>query len=252
MRPFEVRIPYELLQAEFPEVSERWRRVLGGDAAAERAVRSVWWLVANIANARGEWARVRRITLSHPAYLLGLFDSDREEAPGGAAAASRAWHGTTRVVHAVVRARFASEEGMAPGTLQATVRLVALHLVESVRDGMWRIWRSLAIAMAGVMLVIASHVVYPLQPRLQLLTICAIEVCVIAGLALWAMLAAERNAVLSRLTGGTAGKINWTWGFGLRLVGWVAFPIFGVVAARFPDIGDLLLRLFTPFEQMLK
>jgi hypothetical protein len=85
-----------------------------------------------------------------------------------------------------------------------------------------------------------------------MMTVAATELAIAGALAVWAMLAAERNAIFSRLAGGTEGTINWSWQLGGRLAAWVLLPGAGIVATRFPDIGDFVLKLFSPLEMFTR
>lgn len=243
-----------------PAISTAWRRALGHRLPEGiDAARAMWW-VAMQPDAADLRRAVARISVL-PLHIQKQLEYDKHIEPNMPGAISRAWEVLTGIAVAAGQGESSSswasvsgESGSKPDQAgQDTIaRFLALYLFSSVRMALWRIWRPLGFIMAAILLVTLSHLVYPIQPRGLLVGVAAAEVMIGATLAVRALLATERNAILSRLTGGREQQIDWSWQFAGRLAAWVALPIVGVVATRFPDIGDFVLRLFSPLEALTR
>jgi hypothetical protein len=62
----------------------------------------------------------------------------------------------------------------------------------------------------------------------------------------WALVAMERNAVLSYVSGSKPGKVTWDASFVLHLVLFVGLPVAALVAAYFPEIGGPIFESIQP------
>jgi hypothetical protein len=60
----------------------------------------------------------------------------------------------------------------------------------------------------------------------------------------------ERNPILSRISGSTAGELNK--GFYLKLVSYGALPVLGILASQFPSISKFLFPWVQPALEALR
>ena len=244
------------LMKAHPEISERWHAVFGHCMQGEMETAHVMFWVALQPEAKEIQALLEH--LPAPVSLRTALEKDLKDASDVSGANSFAWEALTNRTMDAVHAgslrgvAVCKKRGCFEADQHAISRFFALYLFSSIRMALWRIWRPLLFVIAAILLVTLSHLVYPIQPRTLLVMVPAGEALVAAALAVRALLTIERNAILSRLTGGNADQIDWSWRFAGRLAAWVALPILGVVATRFPDVGDFVLRLFSPFEALTR
>jgi hypothetical protein len=236
------------------ELADRWRSELAGRMPEELSSidcgDAMCWIAAQKDEARDARKFVALLPV-FPASVKRQLEYDRSLSPALPAWISRAWAALSFNAGLLAAGGLLADcHTMNPR--KGGARFLALHLVASIQLALWQIWKALAFVMAAVLLLMISHLVYPIQPRGLMLGAAAAEVLIAVALAVRATFAVERNAILSRLTGGTAGQIDWSWGLAARLVGWAVVPIAGVVATRFPDIGDVILRVFSPFESFMR
>jgi hypothetical protein len=57
---------------------------------------------------------------------------------------------------------------------------------------------------------------------------------------------------MSHLTGTDPGKLTWNSALVVRVLAWVALPLLGVAATTYPDIANMLYRVFEPFVRALR
>ena len=60
----------------------------------------------------------------------------------------------------------------------------------------------------------------------------------------------ERDAILSRITGTQAGQLNYD--FYIKIAGYGALPVIGLLASQFPSISKFLYSWVTPALEALK
>jgi hypothetical protein len=249
-----------LLILDEPEISASWRAALRDRLPDDMDAALVMWWAALQPEAEEIRSLVARTPIL-PVLVRAQLEDDKRSTPKMPGATSRAWEALTRIAITAVRAGSlkpckgpakAGELAADKKGQGAIARFLALYIFSSLRMALWRIWRALAFAMTAILLVTLSHLVYPIQPRGLLVSIAATEVLIAVALAVRAMLAIERNSIFNRLTGGTEGRIEWSWPLAGRLAAWVVLPVVGIVATRFPDVGDFVLKLFTPFDMFTR
>jgi len=141
-----------------------------------------------------------------------------------------------------------------PGDLQRRGQLaemfVAFHYTSFLIYGVRQIQNLMLFLSAGSVLLTISLTSYNLQsPRLvgRLLLVLLVGI----GVVMWKCLAGmERDPILSRINGSTAGELNSAFYF--RLAGYGALPLMSLLASQFPSISGFLLSWVAPTLEAFK
>ena len=102
-----------------------------------------------------------------------------------------------------------------------------------------------AFVLSGLLLMLASVIFYPFQPRNQFLAFNWIVVLCFIGLALLVLLEMERDTVLSALNGTTPGQVTVSRQFAFRVLTYVMIPILALLSAQFPDTVGQIVSWFS-------
>jgi hypothetical protein len=101
----------------------------------------------------------------------------------------------------------------------------------------------------GFLLVVISLNSYSFQSP-QAIGRFLIFLFLLIGTVLWRCLARlERDPILSRIAGSASGELNAE--FYLRLVGYGALPVLGVLTSQFPSISNFVLSWLQPTLEAL-
>jgi hypothetical protein len=126
--------------------------------------------------------------------------------------------------------------------------VVALLVSRYVRQFRYFLYAMTA-AIALLLLALSS---YPFEPHRLLVSCSWAIVGSVVGAGLWIFIELDRNTVMSHLTGTDPGKLTWNSAFVVRVLAWVALPLLGVAATTYPDIANMLYRIFEPFIRALR
>ena len=124
--------------------------------------------------------------------------------------------------------------------------VAALLLQQHVRQ--FRYFMSTLVSMSLMLLLIV--VSYPFEPYRLLLTYVWIIVGSVVLTGLWIYIQLGRDRLMRQLTQTGAGSILST-SLGLRVLGWVIVPLLSLAATQYPDVANVLFRLFIPFARSL-
>jgi hypothetical protein len=111
--------------------------------------------------------------------------------------------------------------------------------------------RSLVLAIGGVYILLLLAVsVYPFEPKMVirwLLIALLLYIVAIVGLVYAAM---HRDPILSMLTDTKPGELGFD--FWVRMLSFVALPLFSLVVAQFPEMNSLITSWLEPALQSIK
>ena len=93
--------------------------------------------------------------------------------------------------------------------LRIAERFLAVRFSSYLRPILLHLRNTIAFVTAGYLLLLVCIASYPFQPRRLLLTICSVMLVVLVGSVMWVLIQMQRDPILSRLSGTTAGKLNW-------------------------------------------
>jgi hypothetical protein len=101
------------------------------------------------------------------------------------------------------------------------------------------------------LLAVLALVSYPFHPQRLLLLVAGVMILILLGGAVKVLLQIERNALVSRIRGGTAHQVDWSWGLAGRLALHLV-PLLGLLAAASMDSSNLLHIWLDPIYQVLR
>jgi len=127
---------------------------------------------------------------------------------------------------------------------------VALHFSTYISYAVHQIQNLLWPLSLGFVLLTISLKSYSFQSP-QLIGRFLILTLIVIGYFIWTCMSQiERNPILSRMTGTTAGELNKD--FYVKLIGYGALPVLGVLASQFPSISNFLLSWVEPSLQAFR
>jgi hypothetical protein len=103
----------------------------------------------------------------------------------------------------------------------------------------------------ALMLLIAYQVSFPAYPRRAMMAVTWAYVLVAVSTAVATVVSIERDSVMSRLSGTSAGKIQWDAAFLQRTVLPLLFALLTLFAVQFPGAGNTLLQWLRPVQTVL-
>ncbi len=104
--------------------------------------------------------------------------------------------------------------------------------------------------MAG--LLMAALTVYPFQPHRWLICLSWVLILWVGGSAIWIATQVNRDAVVSALCGGTAGRIDWDRDMIVTIMTYAALPVAVLLAVQFPELGGYLATFVHKIAQTFK
>ncbi len=129
--------------------------------------------------------------------------------------------------------------------------LIALQCALVLRDILARVMSCLFTAMLCLTLLTAAHLFYLFQGRSSFLTVDLMAVACAAGVAIWLLVAMERDTVLSRLRHTTPGRVDFNWEFLKRVGLYGALPLVAVLGSLFPEIQEPLFGWLEPLRKLV-
>lgn len=129
---------------------------------------------------------------------------------------------------------------------------VAIIAAGQVFHALARLRRLLIIAMGAMLLLLAMVISYPFEGRTTLLWVVEAGIVVSVGVATMAFVEMERNEVLSRIQGTPPGSVSWNRPFLVKIVVFAVVPLFTVVAADVPAIGQVLFGWIVPLLSLMQ
>jgi hypothetical protein len=129
--------------------------------------------------------------------------------------------------------------------------LIALQCGLVLRDILARLMSCLFTAMVCLTLLTAGHLFYLFQGRSSFLTVDLIAVTCASAIAVWLLVAMERDPVLSRLRHTTPGRVDVNWEFLKRVGLYGVLPLVAVLGSLFPEIQEPLLGWLDPLRKLV-
>jgi hypothetical protein len=143
------------------------------------------------------------------------------------------------------------EPRTAPALTPAQRHLSALVVSLLLQSLVTRVVRGFGIAVLLTVLLLAGHLLTAFSGRSLALLIDIGLIVMGAGLSIRALLALERDHVLSKLWHGTPGSLNLNSGLVWRAVIYAGLPLLTIISMRFPEVGGQLVTVVEPLRHLL-
>ena len=128
---------------------------------------------------------------------------------------------------------------------------VAMRVVSFIHQMLFQLRNLLVFALTGALALVLVVASYPLQPVRFVTVFAWFLMLLVIGMSLHAILAMERDEVLSRLGNSRPGGISFNLTFIGQLVVYVLLPAAAVIASVFPEISELLFSWLDPLTRLL-
>jgi hypothetical protein len=128
---------------------------------------------------------------------------------------------------------------------------LALQVACTLRQALARLLSGLSLALLGLALILAAHLLYVFQGRSFWLTVDWVYLGLGTALAVLLLVRLERDAVLSRLWSTEPGRVDWGGAFVKRMVVYGALPVVTLFATFFPEVGQSLFAWIEPVKRAL-
>jgi hypothetical protein len=125
---------------------------------------------------------------------------------------------------------------------------LAIPVALMIRELMARVARGLYVIIGIVVLLAVYSIAIPVYPRRALYAVTWIYVLVAVATTMMAILSAERDVVLSRLSGTAPGRIEWDAAFLRRTILPVLIVLLTLFTMQFPEAGSAILRWLRPVQ----
>jgi hypothetical protein len=171
-----------------------------------------------------------------------------------------AWaHSHTWTRHLSKLARRAARDLQAVWQLQAPrtaasaagEEFVAIAIGLCIREILARLTNAVLFSVITLFLLLGSHTLFPLAPRQTLLATSWAFLLTLMVVALSVFVEIDRNEAISAITGTPAGKLNWDSTTVTRALVYGVIPLATLVAAQFPQFGDLISSWVLPVQRAL-
>ena len=133
----------------------------------------------------------------------------------------------------------------------AAERYLAIPIALMLRELTARVVRGIYAIFAGLALLLAYQMSFPAYPRRAMMAVTWAYVVIGVSTAIGTAVSVERDAVMSRLAGTSAGKIEWDAAFLQRTVLPILFALLTLFAVQFPGAGNTLLNWLRPMQTAL-
>jgi hypothetical protein len=176
----------------------------------------------------------------------GLVDGEEvEELPMKA----RRWEIEGEMPHFPIQLRAAPEPADPAGVIAAQefIALRYVALIRAVLANLRSLWAFISVAF--VLCIVAWHA-YPFQPRQQVDWLCTGLFLILSIGIVWVFAQMYRNPILSRITDTHPNELGWE--FYLRILAFGAIPVLTWLAYQFPDLGNMVFKLFRPAVDVIK
>jgi hypothetical protein len=138
-----------------------------------------------------------------------------------------------------------------PGEQLAAEVFLAIPVTLMIRELTARVVRSLQVLFASLLLLIVYQMSFQVYPERAMTGVTWAYVLVAIGAALGTVVSAERDVVLSRLSGTPPGRIQWDSAFVSRTLLPLLFALLTLLAMQFPELGNSLIRWLRPIQTAL-
>jgi hypothetical protein len=133
----------------------------------------------------------------------------------------------------------------------AAERYLVIPIALMLRELTARIVRGIYAIFVGLALLLAYQMAFPAYPRRAMMAVTWAYMFVGVSTAVATAVSVERDAVMSRLAGTAAGKIEWDAAFLQRTVLPILFALLTLFAVQFPGAGNTLLNWLRPMQTAL-
>jgi len=133
-----------------------------------------------------------------------------------------------------------------PAWSRIAAKLVALEVVRALSRRIAIIRALIGILTIDAFVLLMVTEIYPFQPHSMLSGLSWFLLISVVIASAWALVAMERDAVLSYASGSEPGKVTWDASFVLHLALFVVLPLAALVAAHFPEIGGPIFESLQP------
>ena len=165
--------------------------------------------------------------------------------------------GSTKIAEALEALRrtpaekkLALEEKTNSNRLHACEEFVALLYTAFILVVLVRI-RGLIVAVGGMyVFLLAALSVYPFQPQVIIRTMLMVLLVVIVAVVGFVYAQMHRDSTLSYITETKPGELGMD--FWIRILSFVAVPVFGLLASQYPEIGNIFSSWVEPAVNALK
>jgi hypothetical protein len=128
---------------------------------------------------------------------------------------------------------------------------VAMRVVTFVQQIFFQLRNLLIFALTAALALILAVASYPLQPARFVTVFAWFLMIMVTGVGLFALIAMERDEILSRLGGSGPGTLSLNVRFVGQLFMYVALPAAVVVASVFPEVSEVLFAWLDPLTRLL-
>lgn len=135
--------------------------------------------------------------------------------------------------------------------LERAEALAMMPIALLLREMLARVMQTLFLASGGVLLMVAVLASMPVHSRQTLVGIAWIDVFALSAIALTIFIQADRDELLSRVTGSRAGRITWDGAFVGKALLYAGIPLLTLFASQFPELTDSLGRWLQSLQSQL-
>ncbi len=128
--------------------------------------------------------------------------------------------------------------------------LAVMPVAVVLREVLARVTQTLFLATGGVLLMVGFLASMPVQSRQTLVGIAWLDVFALSVAALTIFVQADRDELLSRLTGTDPGKVTWDAAFFSKLLLYIGIPLLTLFVSQFPELTDSVGRWLQPMQQV--
>ena len=128
---------------------------------------------------------------------------------------------------------------------------VAMRVVTFVQQIFFLLRNLLIFALTAALALILAVASYPLQPARFVTVFAWFLMIMVTGVALFALIAMERDEILSRLGGSGPGTLSLNVRFVGQLFMYVALPAAVLIASVFPEVSEVLFAWLEPLARLL-
>ncbi len=134
---------------------------------------------------------------------------------------------------------------------RAAETLLALQAAFSVRFALVRLMSVFALAVVGLLLLLAAHLFYAFQSRVFWLGVDWVLIGTATAIAVFFLVRLEKSTLLSLLWRSEPGKINWRDQMVHRILLYGAIPVVTLFVTFFPEVGAALFSWLEPVQKSL-
>jgi hypothetical protein len=148
--------------------------------------------------------------------------------------------------------QFERQRRSAPASIQRVLdraeQFVAIEVVTSLGQKFVQLRTHVTFGIIGVLLITFAFSSYPFQPQRLLMVFGTTLAAGVIVLLLIAMFQADRDPLLSRMTGVQGGRVTLDRGLMLQVATYGVLPLIAILARQFPEAGRLFDSLLTALK----